>query len=62
MFKVIETYEEACEYSQAGLLWCKERRGWDYHPDEEGYWLEWDTVWWDREKKAGILYAILIEE
>lgn len=61
MFKVIETYEEAKLYSEAGLLWYKYRRDKTYRPDLSHYWKYYDRYRWDQEK-THLMYAILIED
>lgn len=64
MFKVIDTYEEACEYSQAGLLWCKWSERGEFEPDPVGYFPNnagKDDFTYETEER-GFVYAILVEE
>lgn len=66
--RVIDSFEEALEYSEAGLLWwyrpaigLREEKPWG--GDEiVGYWKQQDTRVWELQRKNGLLYGIMVEE
>lgn len=66
--RVIDSFEEARVYSEAGLLWwyrppiaAYPEKPW--HLDEiEGYWKHQGTRAWELQRKNGLLYGIMVEE
>lgn len=66
MFKIIDSFEEACVYSAEGLLWWVWPGQYEnWQPDLLAYWDRTESRskrLWREEKTAGIQYGICVED